>query len=133
MSEITDRLEIAELFARLSRLLDEARHDDAGTVYTDDVVVRSPRGLLRGVDEVTAHLRAHQLPGERTQHVHGDILVTVDGDHASASANQLVYFYRDGRPPHRESGVRLRYTAVRTPDGWRFDTAHIAVAFQRAA
>jgi ketosteroid isomerase-like protein len=127
---ISDRVEIAELFARLSRLLDEESYEDAHAVYADDVVVRSPRGgELRGVEEVIDYLRRSGVEGQRTQHVHGDVLVDVDGDEAAASANQLVHFYRDGRPPHRTSGLRVACTAARTPAGWRFSEARITLAW----
>jgi ketosteroid isomerase-like protein len=125
-----DRIEIADLFARLANLLDEGRHDDVGRVYHDDIVVRSPRGgELHGLDEVTAYLTGSQVEGEHTQHVHGDVLVHVDGDRAKATANQLVYFYRDGTPPHRTSGLRTACSAVRTPAGWRFSDIHITLAW----
>lgn len=124
-----DRVEIADLFARLANLLDECRHDDAHSVYHADVVVRGPRGELHGLDEVTALLKRSQVEGEHTQHVHGDVLVHVDGDRAKATANQLVYFYRDGAPPHRTSGLRVACTAARTPAGWRFSDMHITLAW----
>jgi len=127
---IADRLEVTDLFARLAGLLDDGRHDDAADVYHPDVVVRSPRGgELRGLDEVTAFLRRTHVDGERTQHVHGDVLVRVDGDRAEATANQLVFFHRDGEPPHRTSGLRTTTTAVRTPAGWRFTEMNIALAW----
>ncbi|MER5197379.1 nuclear transport factor 2 family protein [Streptomyces sp. NPDC002755] len=128
-AQTADRVEIAELFARLANLLDECRHDDVATVYHDDVVVRGPNGELRGLDEVTALLKRGQVEGERTQHVHGDVLVHVDGDRAKATANQLVYFYRDGEPPHRSSGLRSACTAVLTPAGWRFSEMLITLAW----
>jgi ketosteroid isomerase-like protein len=134
VTQIADRIEIADLLGRLAGLLDEGRHDDAHTVYDDDVVVRSPRGgELHGLDEVAAYLERSQVEGERTQHVHGDVLVHVDGDRASATANQLVYFYRDGEPPHRTSGLRTACTAVRTPAGWRFSEVQIALAWTHDA
>lgn len=127
---IADRLEVTDLFARLAGLLDDGRHDDAADVYHADVVVRSPRGgELRGLDEVTAFLRRSHVDGEHTQHVHGDVLVRVDGDRAEATANQLVFFHRDGEPPHRTSGLRTTTTAVRTPAGWRFTEMNIALAW----
>ncbi|MFE7778498.1 nuclear transport factor 2 family protein [Streptomyces sp. NPDC057445] len=124
-----DRAEIADLFARLFNLLDECRHENAATVYHDAIVVRSPRGELHGLDEVTAHLKRSQIEGEHTQHVHGDVLVHVDGDRAKATANQLVYFYRNGEAPHRTSGLRTACTAVRTPAAWRFSDMHITLAW----
>ncbi|WP_206790825.1 nuclear transport factor 2 family protein [Amycolatopsis sp. MtRt-6] len=126
-----DRLEIADLFARLANMLDECRHDDAGDVYTPDVVARSPRGEMHGLDQVTAFLKRSEVPGVRTQHVHGDVLVDLDGDHAKATANQLVCFFRDGEPPHRSSGLRVTCAAVRTPAGWRFGEMTAALAWTR--
>ena len=132
IAALADRTEIAELFARLARLLDEGRYDDARTVYTDDVVVHSPRGgELRGLAEVTAHLHRQHPEGEHTHHLHGDVQVTLDGDRATATANQLAFFYRDGQPPYQEAGTRLTYRAVRTTAGWRFDQADIALTFLR--
>lgn len=126
---IADRAEVTDLFARLANLLDECRHDDAATVYHDDAVVRSPRGELRGLDEITARLEGSWVPGECTQHVHGDVLVRVDEDRAEATANQIVYYYRSGEAPHRAAGLRTACTAVRTPAGWRFSGMSVTVAW----
>ncbi|MGA6164381.1 nuclear transport factor 2 family protein [Amycolatopsis magusensis] len=128
----TDRLEIADLFARLAYLLDEARYDDLPGIYHADVVVHSPRGgVLRGLEEVTDFVKASHVEGVRTQHVHGDVLVQVDGDRATATANQLVFFYREGEPPHRNSGLRVSATALRTPEGWRIGETRIALSWMR--
>jgi hypothetical protein len=128
-TQTADRLDITELFARLSLLLDENRHDDIHTVYTEDVEVRSPRADVHGIDEVTAFLRQSQVVDERTQHNHSNVLVDLDGDEATASANQLVYYFRDGEPPHQTSSVRLTYKAVRTAAGWRFREGRITLAW----
>ncbi|QVQ51531.1 nuclear transport factor 2 family protein [Spiractinospora alimapuensis] len=127
----TDRAEVTDLFARLANLLDEKRHHDASSVYHDDIMVRSPRAELSGIAEVTAHLKHSEVEGEHTHHVHGDVLVHLDGDRAEATANQLAYFYRTGEPPHRTSGLRLSTTAVRTTEGWRFTEMNIAITWMR--
>lgn len=126
---IADRIEIADLFSRLANLLDERRWEDIRSIYTDDVAARSPRGQLHGLDEVIAFLRKSKVAGEHTQHMTSDVLVDVDGDQASASAKSVVRYYRDDRPPHQASGLRLAYTAVRTPVGWRFREARIELAW----
>ena len=129
MREILDRLEVAELFTRLARALDEGTPDDIRQIYTKDVVVHSPRGgEIRGIDNAVAYLS--KPADEKAQHMHSDVLVDVDGDRAEASAYQLVSFYRDGEPPHQRNGVRLTYSAVRTPAGWRFDQATITSVWQ---
>jgi SnoaL-like protein len=124
-----DRLEIAELFARLTQLLDERRFDEAHTVFHHDAVLHSPRADLRGLDELVAFLERSQVEGELTQHVTSDVLVQVDGDHAKTTANSQTFFYREGEPPHQTSGLRFACTAVRTPEGWRFDETRTTLAW----
>ena len=129
MNAIADRLEIADLFAELARVLDEGTPDELRKVYAKDVVVQSPRGgEIRGIDDVVAFVAA--TDDAKTQHLHGNVVVTVDGDRAEASATQLVFFFREGEAPHHRAGVNARYTAVRTPDGWRFDRATITPVWQ---
>ncbi|MET0234656.1 MAG: nuclear transport factor 2 family protein [Kibdelosporangium sp.] len=125
-----DRVEIADLIARLSRLLDEGRYEDAEAIYIDDVVVHSPRGgELRGIGKVVDYLLQSQVADEHTQHLNSDLVVGIEGDNATVTANQLVYFYRDGQPPHQTSGLRVAYTAARTPEGWRISEARITLAW----
>jgi len=131
--ELTDRLDIADLFARLASLLDERRYEDVRTVYADDVVVRSPRAELHGIDEVIAFLRRSQVDDEHTQHLHGGVLVHMDGDRVQASANQIVHYYRTGQPSHRSSGLRLAYTVVRTAAGWRFREGQLILAWTQGS
>ncbi|WP_248966219.1 nuclear transport factor 2 family protein [Sphaerisporangium perillae] len=129
---IADRIEITDLFTRFARLLDEQRWEDAGTVFTDDVAVYSPRaGELRGIDKVVGFMRQSEVEGEHTQHTTTDLLVDIDGDQAAASANSLVYYYRDGQAPHFTGGLRLAGTVVRTPAGWRFREQRITPAWTR--
>ncbi len=126
---IADRAEITDLFARLASLLDERRPEDAGTVFHDDIETHSPHGELHGLAEVIAHLRESGADGVLTQHVHADVLVNLDGDRATAIANQIAYFFRDGEAPHRTSGLRAAYTVVRTPAGWRFREMRLTLAW----
>ena len=118
---IADRIEITDLVSRFQLLLDEKRWADAGTVFTDDVAVHSPRGgELRGLDQVVAFMRQGDIDGQHAQHMTTDLLVDIDGDQATVAANSLVYYYRDGQAPHFTGGLRLAGTVVRTPAGWRF-------------
>ncbi|WP_330255307.1 nuclear transport factor 2 family protein [Nocardia sp. NBC_00565] len=128
---IADRIEIADLFTRFALLLDGGRWEEADTVFTDDVEVHSPRIQVRGIDKVVDYMRKAQVEGELTQHTTTDLLVNVNGDQAAASANSLVYYYRDGQPPHQTGGLRLASTAVRTPAGWRLRETRIMLAWMR--
>ncbi|WP_280261423.1 nuclear transport factor 2 family protein [Nocardia wallacei] len=128
---IADRLEIADLFTRFARLLDERRWADAGTVLAEDVKVHSPRIQVRGIDKVVDFMRGSEVEGEHTQHTTTDLLATIDGDQAAAEANSLVFYYRDGRPPHQTAGLRQTCTAVRTPAGWRLSEIRVTPAWIR--
>ncbi|GLY79058.1 nuclear transport factor 2 family protein [Actinoallomurus iriomotensis] len=129
---VADRIEIADLFTRFARLLDEGHWEDLDTVFTDDVAVHSPRGgELRGIGEVLGFMRQAEVEGQHTQHTTTDLLVDVDGDQAAASANSIVYYYRDGQAPHFTGGLRQDYTAVRTPAGWRIREVRIMPAWTR--
>lgn len=128
----TDHLDIANLFARLSRALDDNDLTALTQVYTEDVTASAPRGgELTGLAAVLDHLRDSQVGTEKTQHCDADLLIDLNGDEARASANQTVYFFRDGEPPHQTSGLRVTYTAVRTPAGWRFRAADIKLQWTR--
>lgn len=128
---IADRIEIADLFSRFARLLDEQRWEDAGTVFTDDVEVDSPRIQVRGIDKVVDYMRRAEVEGQHTQHTTTDLLVNLDGDQADVSSNSIVYYYRDGQPPHQTGGLRQACTAVRTPAGWRISATRIMPAWIR--
>ncbi|WP_280397928.1 nuclear transport factor 2 family protein [Nocardia carnea] len=126
-----DRIEIADLFTRFARLLDERRWDDAGTVFAADVQVDSPRIQVRGIDKVVEYMRGAEVDGEHSQHTTTDLLATVDGDRAVVETNSLVFYYREGRPPHQTAGLPQTSTAVRTSAGWRLSEIRITPAWIR--
>jgi hypothetical protein len=128
VQELTDRLEITDLVTRLGHWLD-GRGGDPSTIYDRDIVARSPRGEFRGFDEVLAFVTRDDPSGDRYQHFHADVLVRLSGDRAEVTANQLVQFFQPGEAPHRTSGLRLRYEAIRRPDGWRIAVADIELAW----
>lgn len=129
---LIDRIEIADLFSRLSRLLDDKRWEDADTVFAPDISVSSPRnGELTGIDELVDVMRRAENPDELTQHVTTDLLVDLDGDKAATSGNSVVYFYRDGEAPYRTAGLRLTCVAVRTPAGWRLGESRTTLLWLR--
>ncbi|TYB39745.1 nuclear transport factor 2 family protein [Micromonospora sp. AP08] len=133
MSHMTDRIEVAELVARLAWALDERRFDDLRSVYAPDAETHSPRGTLRGIEDIVDVVRRTSPEEVLTQHFNTDVVVDLDGDRAEVGAHQLVYFFHEGEVPHRMAGLRTRYTAVRTPTGWRLAQAQISPLWQRAS
>lgn len=132
MDALLDRIEIAGLFSRLSRLLDDKRWNDAHTVFAKDISVSSPRnGELNGIDELVSVMQRAEDPDELTQHVSTDLLVDLDGDKAATSMNSVVHFFRAGEPPFRTAGLRMTCVAVRTPAGWRLGESRTTLLWLR--
>ena len=124
----TDRDEVRDFVTRMGHFLDGLGGDPT-EIYDRDVVVRSPRGEFRGYDEALAFITRERPTGEQTQHFHSDVLVDVQGDRATVTANQLVEFFQPRQVPHRTSGLRLTYTLVRRPSGWRLLEAEVELAW----
>lgn len=122
---LADRLELADLVARLSYWLDESEYDDPDMFYAAGAVVESPRGRAEGPSEIRDYLRRNSVVGERSHHLTTDVVIGLNGDEASVRANQLVSYYRDGTTPHLTVGLRHSYLAVRTASGWRLQRATI--------
>jgi SnoaL-like domain len=117
---MNDRQDITDLISRLGRWLDDKRFDDAGTVLTEDVTVRTPGGQAEGIERVVAQAsRNHQVP---TQHLITNVLVDLDGDSATATANLLVTFAGSVLERH---GERYRFGVTRTADGWRLSSIQV--------
>lgn len=134
------RDEITTLVHRLGACLDEARFDDMRAIFTADATAKTPGGVAEGIDALTAQASRNHAPEERIQHVITDVLVDLHGGRASVRANLVVTFagIPDGDVP--EAGTRLRvgevyrFTARRTPDGWRLasvETVMVWVSGQR--
>ncbi len=117
---MNDRQDITDLISRLGRWLDDKGFDDARSVLTEDVTVSTPGGQAEGIDRVVAQAsRNHQVP---TQHLITNVLVDLDGDRATATANLLVTFAGDTID---RQGERYRFGVARTDDGWRLSRIEV--------
>lgn len=126
--QLVDRQAVERLLTRLGHWLD-GRGGDPADIYDPTIVVHSPRGEFRGLDDIVARVARADADPERTQHFFTDVVVDVDGDRAVARANQLVQFFLPGAPPHRTSGLRVRYELARRGDGWRLTGAEHTLAW----
>jgi hypothetical protein len=118
---LSDRLEIGDLIARYSTLVDGRRWDALDALFTPDAVLDyTATGAIRGtLPELKAFL-AEMLPAfQLTQHLTGASTVELTGDRAIARTpcfNPLVV------DDDRLLFVGLWYddVLVRTDGGWRF-------------
>ena len=120
---LADRAELADLVARHSLWTDEGRYDETDRLFTEDVVVRSPRGEARGIEALIG-LVAGRDTYARTLHNKSNLVIEVDGEVASVHAHDIAVFVIDDKSEAVAAGIH-RYGARRTEDGWRFDRLEI--------
>lgn len=117
---LADRAELADLVARHSLWIDERRYDETGRLFTEDVVVTSPRGQARGIEALVELVRKGHDAYAATLHNKSNLVVDIDGDTATVRAHDVAVFAVDDETEAIAAGVH-HYRARRTEDGWRFD------------
>ena len=119
--EVADRVEILDLLARYSTVVDGRAWDEMPDLFTADAVLDfTATGGIRGSVADHQAFNAEVLPGfASTQHVMGLPTVVVDGDTATSRSicfnpmvvdEQHVFFV----------GLWYDDQLVRSGDGWRF-------------
>jgi hypothetical protein len=121
---LADRAELADLVARHSLWVDEGRYGETDRLFTEDIVVKSPRGEARGIGALIELVRSGHDTYVRTLHSKSNLIIEVDGETATVRANDIAVFVIDDKTEAIAAGFH-RYGARRTEDGWRFDHLEI--------
>ncbi|MGV9666269.1 nuclear transport factor 2 family protein [Nocardia niigatensis] len=130
--DLADRAELTDLVARHSLWIDEGRFDETDRLFTEDVVVTSPRGQVSGIEALIGLVRAGHGTYARTLHNKCNLVINLDGGTATVRAHDIAVFVIDDKTEAVAAGIH-RYRARRTEDGWRFDRLEInAVALTEA-
>ncbi|MBA9006315.1 nuclear transport factor 2 family protein [Thermomonospora cellulosilytica] len=120
---LADRAELADLVARHSLWIDEGRYDETDRLFTEDAVVKSPRGEAHGIKALIELVSAHHVYA-RTLHNKSNLVIEVDGETATVRAHDIAVFVIDDKTEAVAAGIH-HYRARRTKDGWRFDRLEI--------
>jgi hypothetical protein len=116
---LADRAELTDLVARHSLWIDERRYGETDRLFTEDVVVRSPRGEASGIDALVELVRSGHDTYVRTLHSKSNLVIDVDGETATVLAHDVAVFVIDDLTQAIAAGIH-HYEARRTGDGWRF-------------
>ena len=122
LQSLADRIEIGELLARYSTALDGRDWALLDEVFLPDAECDyGALGNPRGVDEITTLVRGTIGDLDSTQHLVGNVVVTVHGDEATADCYLISQHIRRDTPggDHYMLGGRYSDRLVRTPAGWR--------------
>lgn len=124
LQEMSDRLEIQDLFARYTYAIDDRDYDALDDVFTPDAVIDySETGGEKGsVAEIKRWLPVAMAKFPKFQHMVATTQLKLSGDtarsrtilfnpmiHADAAGTERVFFI----------GLWYRDELVRTPEGWR--------------
>lgn len=125
LQEISDRLEIQELFVDYSQAIDRRNWDALDAVFTPDAFIDySSTGGSSGDLASTKEFLAQAMPMFKTfQHMVGTSKIVVDGDTATATSilhNPMTFPAQGDESPRTFFvGVWYHDKLVRTSDGWR--------------
>lgn len=124
MQEMSDRLEIQDLFARYSFAIDERDWDALDSVFMPDAAIdyTETGGAKGSLAEIKAWLPVALERFPSFQHMVATTKLTLDGDTAHSRTilfNPMVHRGEDGADQVFFIGLWYRDTLVRTAGGWR--------------
>lgn len=129
LQEMSDRLEIQDLFARYSFAIDDRDWEALDSLFTPDAVIdySGAGGASGSVAEMKRWLPAALERFPRYQHMVATTKLDLDGDRATSRTilfNPMVHRDPAGTEQTFFIGLWYRDTLVRTPQGWRIAERH---------
>ena len=130
LQEISDRLEIEDVFVRYSYAIDSRSWDDLDDVFTPDAHIDysemgGASGPFKQIKEWLKIALGDRFPDY--QHMVASSQIKVDGDTATSRTmlfNPMVYQRQSGEKQVFFCGLWYRDTLVRTEKGWRIKDRH---------
>lgn len=124
LQEMSDRIEIQDLFARYSFAIDERDWDALDSVFTPDARIdyTETGGATGSLAEIKAWLPTALARFPMFQHMVATTRLTLTGDRATSRTilfNPMTYRGDDGSEQVFFIGLWYRDALVRTPAGWR--------------
>lgn len=129
LREISDRLEIQDLFARYSFAIDDRNWDALDQIFTPDARIdyTETGGASGSVAEMKRWLASALERFPRYQHMVATTELRLNGDQATSRTilfNPMVYRGADEEEQTFFIGLWYRDKLVRTADGWRIAERH---------
>lgn len=134
LQEISDRLEIQDLFARYSFAIDERDWDALDTIFTPDAQIdyTETGGAKGSLAQIKAWLPKALAQFPSFQHMVATTKLTLMGDEATSRTilfNPMVHRDETGGETTFFIGLWYRDRLLRTADGWRIAERHEEMAY----
>jgi hypothetical protein len=124
-SMLHDRFAITDLVFSLGAALDEHRFDDLRDLFIEDATASTPGGFAQGRDAVIAQATRNHQHYARLQHTMTNLLIDLNGDHASVRANLRATFAGETGVPEIGLGAVYGFQVQQTGQGWRFTSLEV--------
>jgi len=132
MTEIEDRLALAELSTRYARAVDSRQFGDLAQVFAADGKLVSPVGERQGLDAIAGAM-AGLLAYRMTFHHIGQHFISelVPGERATTETYCEAHHLMTDGEDRADRVMLIRYddTCIHTPEGWRIAERRLAVAW----
>ncbi|MGW6197522.1 nuclear transport factor 2 family protein [Kribbella sp. NPDC055110] len=125
LRELADRSELADLVYRHSLWIDERRYDESDRLFTEDVVLRSRRGEVEGIQALVDTARERHDDYVRTLHNKSNLVIEIQGETATVRAHDTAVYVLDDKTEAIAAAIH-HYRARRTEKGWRFDQLEVS-------
>jgi SnoaL-like domain len=127
---LLDRERIMALMNRYFATIDDASSLDAEwarSIFSHDVRVEHRGFTLEGIEDLAVGNRFVRDGWDRTFHISTNAQIELDGDRAHLRAQLLaIHVHRESNPPEPYVIANVfEADAVRTVDGWRFQTLNL--------
>jgi 3-phenylpropionate/cinnamic acid dioxygenase small subunit len=137
IGEISDRLEIQDLFTRYCYAIDDRDWDALDDMFTPDARIdyTATGGAAGSLAEMKAWLGTALAPFAMSQHMVSHPLLAIDGDRATSRMilyNPMGMDDGQGNVSTFFVGVWYHDTLVRTDGGWRIDERKQKLAYTHA-
>lgn len=134
LQEISDRLEIQDLFARYSFAIDERDWDALDAIFTPDARIdySETGGAVGSFAEIKAWLPKALERFPMFQHMVATTKLDIAGDEARSRTilfNPMTYRGENGEDQVFFIGLWYRDKLVRTPAGWRISERYEEMAY----
>ena len=138
LQEISDRLEIQDLFARYSFAIDDRDWDALDEVFTPDAQIdyAETGGAKGSFEEIKRWLPVALERFPKFQHMVATTKLELNGDRASSRTilfNPMVHQNSDGSSQTFFIGLWYRDQLVRTDKGWRIAERYEEMAYTHNA
>ncbi len=126
IQRIDDRMAIEQLLMEYGRAVDNRDFAAFAALFTEDGEWKGAQGSYRGRQEIQKSMEkmftaaAADIPQGKNFHLLTNVIIDLQGDHATASS-KFIFYKMNGAKPEAEVAGRYEDRLVRVGGLWKFE------------